>query len=141
MYTPVSTSVLSGVNYASIVARGLLARLHRKHDGRFQILDEALAWLEARPASSFPTLHKSSARLLSAGSGATFTTTLTGLNLGGDVVATLGGVTLTVGAHSDTSIALSVSEADLGLVVDSLLILDVSVGGVRCAPIDMIVVA
>jgi hypothetical protein len=140
MYSPLSLAVRGAAHFAALADK-VLPRIHRKLDARFQLMDEALAVLEARPVTSFPTIHKSSARLLSAGSGATFTTTLTGLNLGEDVVATLGGVPLTVGAHSATSIALSVPKASLGLVVDSLLILDVSVGGVRCAPIDMIVVA
>lgn len=140
MYSPLSLAVRGAAHFAALADK-VLPRLHRKHDARFQIMDEALAALEARSSETFPTIHKSSARLLSAGTGATFTTTLTGVNLGADVVATLGGVEMTVVSNSDTAISLSVATADLGLVVDSLLILDVSVGGVRCNPIDMIVVA
>lgn len=140
MYNPRSLAVRSAEHFATLV-ESVVTRLHRKHDARLQLIDEALSVLEARSSTVFPTIRSSSARLVQVSGGANWSTTLEGLNLGGTVVATLGGEPLTLGAHTATSIELGAAKADLGLVVDSIMMLEVSVDGVACAPITMIVVA
>ena len=140
MYNPRSLAVRSSEHFATLV-QSVITRLHRKHDARFQLLDEALSVLEARSSAVFPTIRKCDVRFVQISGGPNWAATLTGLNLSGTVVATLGGVPLTLGAQSATSLQVGAAKAALSLVADTIQMLEISVDGVSCAPITMIVVA
>jgi len=140
MYNPRSLAVRSAEHFATLV-ESVITRLHRKHDARFQLIDEALSVLEARSSAVFPTIRAADVRYVQIGGGPNWSTTLTGLNLGGTVVATLGGEALTLGTHTATSVQVGAAKADLGLVADTTLLLEVSVDGVACAPIPLVVIA
>ena len=57
MYIPRSVAVQTAEHFAKLV-ESVVTRLHRKHDARFKLLDEAFLALEQRAAAAYPTIYK-----------------------------------------------------------------------------------
>jgi hypothetical protein len=156
MYNPRSLAVRSAEHFATLV-ESVITRLHRKHDARFQLIDEALSVLEARSSSVFPTIRKVT---LSQGSPASARTALdlsdallqpisivvTGLNFTTDetlISATLGAVSMAVSpGASATSITLTIPAAGLsGLTAGDYAVFALRVDGVLCSTVNFPVIA
>jgi hypothetical protein len=156
MYNPRSLAVRSSEHFATLV-QSVITRLHRKHDARFQLLDEALSVLEARSSAVFPTIRKVT---LSQGSPASARTALdlsdaaaqptsivvTGLNFTTDetlISATLGSVSMAVSPGATaTSITLTIPAAGLsGLTAGDYAVFALRVDGVLCSTVNFPVVA
>lgn len=154
MYNPTSVAVRAAAHFSTLV-NSVITRLHRKHDARFQLLDEAFTALEARSASIYPTIRKvtlsqggtprSALDLSDAGAGTT-TIVVSGVNFTTDetmISATLGAVSMVVSPGATaTAITLTIPMGGVsGLVAGDFAVFALRVNGVLCSTVNFPVAA
>jgi hypothetical protein len=153
MYIPRSVAVQTAEHFAKLV-ESVVTRLHRKHDARFKLLDEAFLALEQRAAAAYPTIYKIAISQATGGASPTVSLTngnltivVTGVNFTTDeaeISATLGSQAMSVSAGaSATAITLTLASGSLAAVAaaEQHAVLALRVNGVLCPPVQVEFVA
>lgn len=147
MYTPRSLALQTADSFTRVLS-SFITRLHRKHDDRFRLMDEAFMALEERAAAAYPTIHKIAMSQAVGGntpvldlSNGNLTIVVTGVNFTTDetlISATLGSQSMVVSAGATaTAITLTLASGSLAAVGADMqyALLALRVNGVLCPPV------
>ena len=142
-YTPESIALINASHYDPLWEN--VGHIHRKIDGKFQLVDEALQVMEARSNSFYPSVTKINKHQISIT--AALDITVTGVNFSADeaeISVTVGSLSAAITAGASTTsfhATLLISQTDdLGAAGDTVMVV-IRVGGVLAASIPLPLVA